>query len=223
MKQKKLCRIIIICCIFFIVTLALLFEVFGYIPIVGKILANNKIDNYVQVTYNKDLEQNIGFDFYNFDCYKNDRFRYSLKSNIIYDVTSNRLKIDNNKEVCDKIFSKYDSNLKIEDYNISEYINGSDFTKLYHRLTIYKVYHNQEVDNQKIARLILSILNDFDDKYNFTGLYINYYSLNGCYIITVPYSNKKSITYDMIIKNITKLDNDKLPQYYKNWINNIKN
>lgn len=204
MKQKKIYKIIVICCIILIVASAVIYKVYGYLPIVGKTLANNKVENYVQITYNKKLEQNVSFDFYNSDCYKNDSYRCSLKDDIIYDVESNKLKFINNNKIFNKIVSKYNSDIIIKDYNVSEFIDGSDFTKLYHRLTIYKIFDSKKVDKEKIAEKILGIISEFSDNYNFTGIYINYYCSNESYTISIPYNNKETITKDMIIKNITK-------------------
>lgn len=50
----------------------------------------------------------------------------------------------------------------------------------------------------------MNFIDEMRSDYNFTGIYLNYYDKNDYYKTSVPYVDKKTITYDMLMENTEK-------------------
>lgn len=193
-----------------IVCLALLISVFlfsGYIPFAGKIIAENKIKNYLENTSGSYEKVNMSFDSYNFSNYKGEGYSYDIRNNLI--INGNKVEADLAKTEQDigKVTQMFPQGITFNNYHITTYIDGNDFSKHYDRLVIYAAWNDENItaeeSKDRATEIIMDILNSEDLKqYNFTSLYVNYHDRQGAYEISVPRTEKTQLTKDVVRKNI---------------------
>jgi hypothetical protein len=219
LQKRK--RILIIILVIFLIGSFAIFKLTGYIPLIGKMIAENKVNDYIKSTYGNTENVDLQFDLYNFGGYKSEDYIYDINNKILFDANMVEADMGKNEKACQKVFSMLNPNMTFGSYHIVEYIDGSDFSKQYHRISIHSLYNLEEIseDNSFIrpAEIIMDFIDEMGSDYNFTGIYLNYYDKNGYYKVSVPYVDKKTITYDMLIENTEKVANDKLPLDYIEW------
>lgn len=198
-----------------IVCLVLLISIFlfsGYIPFAGKIIAENKIKNYLANTSGAYEKVNMRFDFYNFSNYKGEGYSYDIRNNLIFNGNKVEADLAKTEQDIGKVSQVFSQGIAFNDYHITTYIDGNDFSKHYDRLVIYSVWNDENItaeeSKDRATEIIMDILNSEDLKqYNFTSLNVNYHDRHGAYGISVPRTEKTQLTKEAVRKNIEEQKN----------------
>lgn len=198
-----------------IVGLSLLISIFlfsGYIPFAGKIIAENKIKNYLVTTYGSYEKVNMSFDFYNFSNYKGEGYSYDIRNNLIFNGNKVEADLANTEKDIGKVTQVLPEGIALNDYHITTYIDGNDFSIHYDRLVIYSAWNDEiiaaEESKDRSTEIIVNILNSESLKqYNFTSLYVNYHDRHGAYVISVPRTEKTELTKEVVRKSIEEQKN----------------
>ena len=198
-----------------IVCLALLISIFlfsGYIPFAGKMIAENKIKNYLENTSGAYEKVNMSFDFYNFSNYKGEGYSYDIRNNLIFNGNKVGADLAKTKQDIGKVTQVFPQGIAFNDYHITTYIDGNDFSKHYDRLVIYSAWNDENItaeeSKDRATEIIMDILNSEDLKqYNFTSLNVNYHDRHGTYGISVPRTEKTQLTKKVVRVNIEEQKN----------------
>lgn len=198
-----------------IVFMALLISVFlfsGYIPFVGKIIAENKIKSYLKNTSGSYEKVNMSFDSYDFINYKGGGYYYNIRNNLIIDGNKSEAYRAKSEHDIGKATQMFPQSITFNDYHITTYIDGSDFSKHYDHLIIYAVWNDENItaeeSKDRATEIIMNVLNSEDlSQYNFTGLYVNYHDRHGYYKISVPRYRKTQLKKEIVRKNIEEQKN----------------
>lgn len=118
----------------------------------------------------------------------------------------------NNKVTVEKIKNatkNFSKDMVFDDYHITTYIDGSDFSKHYDRLIIYFAWNDENISieesEEKAVENIMNILFSEElSEYNFTSFNVNYNDMHNSYNVSLPKNEKTKITRDVIYENIRK-------------------
>ncbi len=157
----------------------------GYIPIIGNIIATEKINAYAQEVYKNEQAIDVGFDFYNMGNYNSSGYSYILNSNRLIDskLYENAGKETPYKQDYQKIIQNFDDGISFEDYHISCTIDADDYSNKYYKLVVYKMSNDNILSNSesliKPAEIVMQFIESMEIKYNFTSVNILYSDNNG--------------------------------------------
>ena len=206
MKNKFIIRLVF----FMILLISVCCYIVGYIPLIGKVIAENKINDYVKNIYGEDKHITMNYDFYNMGNYSGGEYYiYDLRSNEIIDLQlyENAKGATLYKQDYQKIIKNLGAGIYIKDFYISCRIDANDFSKKYYRLTIYDMGDTNTLSNdesiKRPAKIVMKFIKQMEIQYNFTSVVVHYTDNNGNY--TISYDSKIPITEQILINNTKKL------------------
>jgi len=220
MKIKK--RRSIIKLSILILILGFLSYSFGYMPIIGDLIAEQKLSEYYTVTKDKPYSIKAEYDWYNTQ-YKaiNRDVTYSLQSNTIHDGYMTKEVNEKANRQYKKIKKEFSENLIMPfQIDIWNNINANDYSIKSQRLYILSIYNTEDIseeDSEKMPATIADkVIKLMGEDYNFTGIQIIYYDKNGGYESAIPAHGFKKLEYDEILSKTKKVD--RLPEDYLDWL-----
>ncbi len=177
----------------------------GYVPIIGNIIAAQKINAYANSTYGNDEKIDIGYDFYNMGDYNGGGYAYILNSNLLidYNLYENAGDETPYKQDYQKIIDSFEEGITFDDFSISCTIDADDYTNKYYKLTVYEIKNsnilNESESETKPAEIVMQFIGAMQTKYNFTSVNVSYSDNNGAKQITLVGS--EPLTLDILIEN----------------------
>ena len=213
--------------IIFIVVSILLFLYIGvgYIPLVGKVIADYKLSKYC----NERISTHLGFPYTGYGGYtgSGNRVTYDLNSNLISDSAySNRI----NKE-CNKKYVDYLAGIEAtttvkypKDIFVSTRINASDSEKTYSKIYILDVLENVElsveVSKERVCEIAGNIVGQLD--INCTSIQMRYYNRTGYFELV--YNSKTEIDdFSKLHEYVKQIIKDKGASNYQEYIGEKEN
>ena len=148
-----------------LVAFGLLYSV-GYIPIIGNIIAENKINAYASETYDTTETIETNFDFYCFGAYSSDEgYLYDINTNLITDLNryENAGTDTPYKQDYQKIISTLGKDISMEEYYISYTVDADDFSREFYKLTIYKLESAEDLTVEESHKNPAKIIIEFID------------------------------------------------------------
>ena len=208
--------------------LAGLFYKVGYLPIVGELIANEKIEHYKSEIYKSiDIENTKYYPksgMYETIDNKNQVYHvsYNLTNNYLWDEYQVNLWTDQLNLDFEKVKTQIPKNIRLDPPSISGYIDANEYSnkiqKMY--LSIYNEEHlTVEESEKKAAEFTMNIIDLLGDQYSITGVQIWYFDRNGGYTIE-NLRNTSSLSYNLLLKNTRKLD--KLGENELKWISELQ-
>ena len=200
MKKKITIGLIIIIPLIF---LAWLYSV-GYVPVIGNMIATEKINDYATEVYGNEEAIDVGYDFYNGGNYNTDGYSYDLNSNRIIDhnLYENAGEETPYKQDYQKIINSLEEGINFEDYHISCTIDADDYSQKYYKLIVYKMSNENILSENesltKPAEIVMQFIDSMDIKYNFTSVNIEYSDNNGKKQISL--SGDTAITEELLVQ-----------------------
>ena len=191
----------------------------GYV-ILGEKEANNKVNAY-EIEHNRNPKEIcMKYDWYAGGGYMSDSYRYNPDKDIIFDEEYNELWRPYFNERMEEINRFLDHNFIMKDYGLATYFDGTDKITRYDDLFIYGIYNTQQVEKErrieKGAEMIMNIISELDGTYNFCGIHIDYYDLDGVYKFSVPIGKEK-VTKEMLIEAAMEVSFEENSAIKENW------
>lgn len=181
----------------------------GYVPIIGNMIATDKINDYATQIYSNEKPIDVGYDFYNMGNYNTDGYSYILNSNRIIDhkLYENFGEKTPYKQDYQKIIDTFEEGINFEDYSIGCTIDADDYSKKYYNLIAYDISNNNILNENesliKPAEIVMEFIDSMETKYNFTSVNIVYNDNNGTKQIS--FSGDISITQELLVQNTKKI------------------
>lgn len=211
-----------------VLILTALFYKAGYLPIVGELIANEKIRHYKSEIYeSNDIENtkyNLKSGMYETIGNKNNEYSisYSLAHNGIWDthqidIWQNQLLLD-----FERVNTQMPEHVALNPPSIVGFVNAND-----HSIKVQMVYlsiYNEgqltvEESQKKAAEFTMYTIDLLGKPYNITGVQIWYYDRNGGYTIE-KLRNTNPLNYNSLLKNTRKID--KLGENELKWISELQ-
>lgn len=210
-------------------TLGMVFSRISYIPIIGNIIAEKKLNEY-SINQMENIQKiKTNYDWYNgkYSATLNNGYKlsYELKNNAIHDEEADLL-VNKKANVDYKLIrERFTENLEFpEDIIVWTLINADDYTKRYQRLYLLSIYNDDNIMESESLKMPANIAQDFikymGSGYNFTGIQIIYADKNGMYQIAIPTETLKPIQEKELLENIVKFSKEELPLDYLEWLKN---
>ncbi|MFI3212882.1 MAG: hypothetical protein R3Y24_06020 [Eubacteriales bacterium] len=205
-------KAIVICSILIIIALifwGLLYSV-GYIPIIGNMIATEKINDYATEVYGNDESIDVGYDFYNMGNYNTDEYSYILNIGRIIDhnLYENAGEETPYKQDYQKIIDMLEEGINFEDYSISCTIDADDYSRKYYTLVVYNLSNENVLSENesltKPAEVVMQFVNSMDTKYNFTSVNVVYNDNNGKKQISL--NGDTAITEDILVQSTKNIE-----------------
>lgn len=174
--------------------------------IVGAMEAEEKVNAYEEYHNMNPEKIDMKYDWYSGSGYIGGDYHYYPDSDLIFDGEYNELWRPYFDEKMEEIEASWDMNVLIEDYSVINYFDGSDVAVRYDDLFIYGVYNTQPVaEEERVetgAEIIMDMISQMGYNYNFCGVHIDYYDLNGVLRYSVAL-DKQTITKEKLMNSAT--------------------
>lgn len=199
----------------------------GFIPFVGKVIAENKIKAYAKVQLNKTEPIKMKYDWYNgiYVCSPHSGFAlsYQLKNNTIFDGAANNQANADLIKVYKGITDKFPANITFpEGVYIWSTVNADDYDIKAQRLYLLEVYNTADLTETDSHKMPASIGADFiaflGSDYNITGIQLIYADRNGMSDIEISADTFQSLEYEQLLKATKKRTEKEIPESYRKWM-----
>ena len=185
--------------------------------------AETKVNAYEEAYYMKPETIEMKYDWYSGGGYIGENYRYNPEKNIIFDVKNNDLYREHLVERIEVIEDYMGTNIKIEDYSVATYYDGSDVMTRYDDLCIYELYNAQIVPEEERVQKAVDIIWDIvvrlrANYYNICGIHVDYYDLGGVYHFSINLE-KETITKEMLLNCAKEVSFDENLLIYEKWTN----
>lgn len=172
----------------------------GYFPVVGALVANDKLGHYIGKEVSSSYEMK-------YSAYSvNAQIRYDLRKNTIFDGFYSDL-INEKAEIrYEEIKDSFTSHFRLPD-SISVYtvFDADNYEKKYQKIYIPAVYSDLIEDSEQakitMAQFVFSFLNTMGSEYNFTAMQFGYHADNRVYECIVD-KDKNPLSYEDILHSI---------------------
>lgn len=224
---KKTKKYVLIGFVLVLILTAIFYKV-GYLPIVGELIANKKIELYKSEIYeSNDIENtkyNLKSGMYETIDNKNKEYpiSYSLIHNGIWDthqidIWQNQLLLD-----FEKVKSQMPKYVALNPPSIVGFVNANDHSIKIQMLYL-SIYNEEQLtveeSEKKAAEFTMYTIDSLGKPYTITGVQIWYYDRNGGYTIE-KLRNTNPLNYDFLLKNTRKID--KLGENELKWISELQ-
>ena len=201
---------------------------FGYLPIVGNIIAERKLSEYSRIVKGSDSKVDTKYDWYN-NKYEsiNRNLSYRLQKNSIYrEAVSNKIQSDANQQYT-KIKGGFSENLTFPSrISIWTEINADDYSIKSQTLYLLGIYNTENISEEESEKMPASIANEvinlMGEDYNFTNIQLIYFDKNGGYTIESFNNTFNKLEERDMLKKTRKIEEKELPEDYLQWLANSK-
>lgn len=199
-----------------------LYFLFGYVPIAGSVIANNKLSKYagtsVSATYRFPYD-----DGYSVVLDNDNTLMYDLKHNTIVDnkvSTVVQNEVDNHYKNIRSIIEhdmQYPNMIQVRTW-----MDADDYQKRFHRLDILSVFNKEQLKEeesmQMASTVALSLIDALGSMVNVKSLHIIYADRNGMYECIIDFSKNVDVNEALLVESTIKLSESELPEDYKEWL-----
>ncbi len=221
MKSKQINVVLIIILVLFIFS-GMLHFLLGYIPIIGRVIANGKLSKYAGNSVNSTYSFPYG-DGYSAVLENGVTVTYDLKQNTIFDSevsNSVQIKIDDR---FNEIKPTLDESLLFPDRLwVRTWFDADDYNNVFHRLDILSVFNNQTLDVdeslQMPSKIAQEVIGALGSDYNFRVVYVIYADTNGMYECLLKLKEGDDLDENLLIESTTKFSKSELPEDYLQWL-----
>ena len=199
----------------------------GYLPFVGKAIAEKKLSAYVDNTQMQISSPiKVKYDWYNskYACSNPSlNLNYHLQNNSIYDGIANQQVNDKLIEDYKTIADKFPANITLPEHVfIWSTINADDYNIKAQRLYILEVYNTEHLSESESIKMPAKIAAEFIEylgtNYNITGIQFIYGDKNGMYDIEIRADSFHALEYEKLLKSTKKRSENELPLSYYEWL-----
>ncbi|RCX18849.1 hypothetical protein DFR58_104118 [Anaerobacterium chartisolvens] len=220
--SKRFSRFILVILISLTTLGCFMFFGMDYFPVVGGIIATNRVNKYVGKPIN-----NVRFDWLNnkYICSLDDGYElsYNLHYNTIYDkrISDEVRDIANRKYL--SIQKDFPTNLILpQNIDVWTEINANNYAVKSQKAYILVVYNLEVLSKEqslempaKIAQLFVELMGN---GYSFTGIQLIYADKNGMYELSVFSNAFELLKYEYMKENVIKYSKNELPLDYIDWV-----
>ncbi len=215
--------------IILILLVMLLFYIIGYLPFVGKVIAEKKLSAYIDNTQMQIARPiNVKHDWYNsrYVCGNHPiNLSYYLQNNSIHDGIENEQINSRLIEDYKEIANRFPSNITLPEHiMIWSTINADDYDTKAQRLYILEVYNTEDISENESMEMPAKIAAEFigylDETYNITGIQLIYGDKNGMYDIEIRADSYRTLDYEKLLNFTKKRTEKELPLSYYEWLEN---
>ncbi len=203
----------------------------GYLPFIGKIKAENKLNAYVQEQGYGVGSLHVQYDLCNdrYDCRldNGNHLSYRLHNNTIHDEEVNALLNAQLREEYRDIISQFPPNLLFPEHIlIWSTVNADNYAEKAERLYLLGIYNTASLTGGQSENLPAAIATDFiarmEDKYNITGIQLIYADRNGMYNIEIRADTFSPLEYEQLMAATKKWPEERLPEDYLEWLRAVR-
>lgn len=194
----------------------------GYLPIIGNVIAEKKLSNYITIQNGNVQKVATKYDWYNAK-YRSSTgdLSYRLQNNTIFDEKVSREVNSLVSKQYSKIKGEFSENLSfLSEIDVWTELNADDYSLKSQRLYLLGVYNTEDISEEESKKMCASIADKFinlmGEDYNFTGIQIIYYDKNGAYESAISSNGFKKLEYDEILSKTKKVN--RLPEDYLDWL-----
>lgn len=206
-------------------SIALIGNLIGYIPIAGCLIAKNKINHYL---YDKDVAKYTSYDWYNGNYYV-DNITYNLKTNMLSDYDLNRSECISANDIYHK-FLNYANELYANQINFPDEIDiwitidGNNFNKKYMKVYLLGVFDNYSSTKEETIMRMQNIISEFTkfmgSYYQITSMQFDYANLDYAYQLNID-SKRKIIDVSKLHDSFKERDEILNSEFYIRWRKSI--
>lgn len=232
MKRKKRINAVKLCIAIISIGLTIcLFYSIGYVPIIGNIIAEIKLNE-----YSNTLEENIQKIDTKYDWYNNEYLSisdnryilsYKLQNNTIYDETvANQVNLAAKKQYS-TIKKEFSQNLSFPSgiWVWTEF-DANEYSIKCQRLYLTGIYNIESISEEESEKMPATIAKEFinlmGENYNFTGIQLIYLDKNGGYTIEISADTFNKLEYQDMLNKTRKMEEKELGEEYFEWLANNK-
>lgn len=199
----------------------------GYIPFVGKVIAEKKLEAYAGLRLDRTDPVKVKYDWYNgiYYCssYSEPALRYQLRNNTIFDGNVNEKVNTKTEELYKSITAEFPSNIEFPKSIFAwTTMNADDYDVLAQRIYLLEVYNTADLTEEESqtmpARIGLDFISYLGEDYNITCIQLIYGDRNGMYEIAISSDTFKALEYEQMVKATKERTGRELPESYYNWI-----
>ncbi len=222
MKSKIKILVLILITVLVVVSGTLYF-LFGYVPIAGSVIANNKLSKYagtsVSATYRFPYD-----DGYSAVVDNDKTLIYDLKHNTIVDNEVSTIVQNEVDKHYQKIRLIIEHDMQYPNMiQVRTWMDADDYQKRFHRLDILSVFNKEQIKEeeqsmQMTATVALSLIDALGSMVNVKSLHVIYADSNGMYECIIDFNRNVDINETLLIESTRKLSDSELPEDYIEWL-----
>ena len=196
---------------------------FGYIPVVGRFIANSKLSNYVGSSVKAKYSFFPYGDGYYAMLENGIAVKYDLRQNIIFDSgLSNAYQQKADQRFENIRDTLYTNGVFPKKVYVRTWVDADNHDKIYHRIDLLSVFSDQELDEIQSfhmpAKIAQDLIKSMGTDYNFHSIHVTYGDLNGMYECIVKFKRDITLTEDVLITATSKLIDSEVPEDYLKWL-----
>ena len=196
---------------------------FGYIPVIGYIIANSKLTNYVGSFVSAKYSFFPYGDGYYAMLNNGTAVKYDLRQNIIFDSELSNVYQQKADLRFDEVRATlYTGGVFPEKIYVGTWVDADDHSEIFHRIDLLSVFNDELLDESESFHMPSKIAQDLikamGSDYNFRSVHVIYGDLNGMYECIVKFNKDISLTDEVLVKATTKLLESELPEDYFQWL-----
>lgn len=221
MKSKIKTLVLILITVLLVVS-GTLYLLFGYVPIAGSVIANNKLSKYagttVSATYRFPYD-----DGYSAVVDNSRTLIYHLKHNTIADNEVSTIVQNEVDKHYQKIRSILEHDMQYPNMiQVRTWIDADDYQKRFHRLDILSVFNKEQLKEeesmQMASTVALSLIDALGSMVHVKSLHVVYADSNGMYECIIDFNRNVDINEALLVESTRKLSDSELPEDYKEWL-----
>jgi hypothetical protein len=219
-KTKKVLLIVIVTAV---IMSGVSHFLFGYIPVVGYLIANSKLTNYVGSFVSAKYSFFPYGDGYYAMLDNGTAVKYDLRQNIIFDSKLSRMYQHKADQHFDKIRDTlYTRGIFPEKVYVGTWVDADNHEKIFHRIELLSVFNDELLDETQSfhmpAKIAQDLIQAMGSDYNFRSVHVIYGDLNGMYECIVKFDRDTNLTEQVLVNATTKLLESELPEDYFQWL-----
>lgn len=225
-KARKDKIILIVLTVLILLVGIFLFSGMGYIPLIGRVKAENKLSAYVQKQGYRADRLYVKYDWYNnvYVCRLDDKtlLSYRLQNNSIHDEKINKQVNEQLQQSHQDIVSQFPTNLIFpESIFLWSTVKADNYTEKAERLYLLGVFNTADLPVSESEKMPAAIATDFiarmGDEYNITGIQLIYADRNGMYDIEIRADSFRPLEEGQLLVATKKRPEERLPEDYLEW------
>lgn len=197
---------------------------FEYCPVIGKMIAKNKLQKYVDTQMENPPSLKVYFDWYNgnykADFGEHDFLNYSLRENTINDSSIGDREADMLRGLLPDRFVLFTETMAAPDIWVWTTIDADDYTKQWWHLMLYNIYNTENLSTEESierpADIAMDLISSLGSNYNFTSIQIHYLDKNGIYDTILH--GKEPLTHEKLVEATEKLPKEEEGSGYREWL-----
>ncbi len=220
--KSKIKTLVLILITVLVVVSGTLYLLFGYVPIAGSVIANNKLSKYASTTVSATYR--FPYDDGYSTVIDNDRtLTYYLKHNTIVDHEVSTVVQNEVDKHYQKIRSIIEHDIQYPNViQVRTWMDADDYQKRFHRLDILSVFNKKQLKEeesmQMASTVALSIMDALGSMVHVKSLHVIYADSNGMYECIIDFNRNVDINETLLIESTRKLSENELPEDYIEWL-----